>query len=78
MHLSGYIVFINNCGTIGFSCGSATVSCINTWNNNSWQKVLCLGEAKMVATTIDIINSFSIIFPSYLLFFTKTTSETEL
>ena len=41
-------------------------------------KIPCLGEAKMAATTINVVNSFSIIFPSYLLFFKKTVSKTRL
>ena len=39
---------------------------------------MCLGEAKMAATTINVGNSFSTIFPSYLLFFKKTVSKTRL
>ena len=41
-------------------------------------KSLCLGEAKMAATTINVVNSFSTIVPSYLLFFKKTVSKTRL
>ena len=31
-------------------------------------KSLLLGKAKVMATTINVVNSFSTIFPSYLLF----------
>ena len=35
-------------------------------------------KAKMAATTINVVNSFTIIFPSYLFFFKKTVSKTRL
>ena len=38
----------------------------------------CLGEAKIAATTINVVNNCSTIFPSYLLFFKKTVSKTRL
>ena len=41
-------------------------------------KSLCLGEAKMVATSINVLNSFNTIFPSYWLFFRKTVPKTRL
>ena len=47
------------------------------WDDNSRQNP-CFCEAKMAATTINVVNSFSTIFPSYLLFFKKTVSKTRL
>ena len=38
-------------------------------------KTLCLGETNMAVTTTKVVNSFSTIFPSYLLFFKKTVSR---
>ena len=35
---------------------------------------MCLDEAKMAARTINVVNSFSTVFPNYLLFFKKTVS----
>ena len=34
------------------------------------------GQVKIAATTINVVNSFSTIFLSYLLFFKKTASKT--
>ena len=41
-------------------------------------KALRLGEAKMAATTTNVVNSLSTIFPRYLLFLKKTVSQTRL
>ena len=38
---------------------------------------VCLSEAKMTATTINVVNSFNTIFQSYLLFFKKAVLKTE-
>ena len=54
------------------------VNSINTGMITPGKIPLCLGEAKMAATTINVVNSFSTIFPSYLLFFKKTASKTRL
>ena len=37
-----------------------------------------LGEAKMAATTTNVVNSLSTIFQRYLLFLKKTVSQTRL
>ena len=45
---------------------------INTGTITPEVKSLCLGEAKMARTTINVVNSISTIFTSYLLLFKKT------
>ena len=43
-----------------------------------YMKTLSLSEAKMAATTINVVISFGIIFSCYLLFFKKTASKIRL
>ena len=55
----------------------AAVNSINTGAITP-DKTLRLGEAKMAATTTNVVNSLSTIFPRHLLFLKKTVSQTRL
>ena len=56
---------------------SCPVNSINTGTITP-DKTLRLGEAKMAATTTNVVNSLSTIFPRYLLFLKKTVSQARL
>ena len=66
--------------TCVYVVGSGEASPVNSINAGTITpvKALCLGEAKMAATTIKVVHSFSTIFSSYLLFFKKTESKARL